>query len=135
MCRVDDSDPWKFFNAEIRHARRPYKCCECGRHIAIREAYRYAIGRMDDQVYTYRTCQHCEAAGHWLLIVCGGFLFEGLLEELVEHWEESPTLRSITLARLIAGMRHQWYDGRSPLPDRAAIAAAVPKGAHASLYA
>lgn len=131
MCRIEGCDPWNFFHDEIRKAAKPHRCCECGRTIAKGEQYTHSVGKMDDRMSTYRQCQHCVVAAHWLQVTCSGWLFEGILEELVEHWEEEPDLRSWTLGRLIVGMRRQWRDGAAPVPDKAVIEASIPALAHA----
>ena len=129
MCRVDDCDPWEFFHAEPRKAAKDHRCTECCRVVAKGETYDYAVGKIDSYFCTYRTCEHCAAAAQWLQTACGGWLYLGVLEELVEHWDEGPYLQSWQLGRLIVGMRRRWA-GMS-VPDRAAVRASVPEAARA----
>lgn len=130
MCRIDGADDWDFYAGEVkRKARKEHKCGECRRTIARGESYTYAYGVMDKRSQTYHTCAHCKAAAEWLQVACGGWLFEGILEELQEHWDEEYELRSWTLARLIVGMRRKWKDGAMPVPELEAVRASVPEQA------
>jgi hypothetical protein len=131
MCRVEDCDPWDFFHTESRKAGKPHVCCECGRSILRGEQHQYSVGKMDSRISNYRQCTHCLAAAHWLQITCGGWLFEGVLEELREHWDEEPELRSHVLMRLIRGMKRKWEQGTAPVPNKDEIAASIPAMAHA----
>jgi len=128
MCRVDpDGFYWAFTTSTMRRARKPYKCDECARVIPAGERYHYFSGKNGDSgdMETYRTCEHCCIAAAWLIAACEGYLFTQVLDELVEHWDESPTYQSDTLAGLIAGMRRQWSGGADPLPDEAAVVTSV----------
>ncbi len=130
MCRVDDAESWEFFSGDSsRRARKQWTCGECRRTIAVGETYHYAAGKYDGDFATYQTCQHCWAAALWLSVACGGWLYDAVYDELVEHWEGSPELRSWTLGRLIIGIRRKWRDGAMPIPDVNRVRASVPKAA------
>lgn len=129
MCRIEDAEPWDFFSRSSRRARKQWTCGECGRTIPVGETYDYAAGKYDGHFATCQTCQHCAAAQRWLSVACGGWVYGDVLEELVEHWEEEPGLRSWTLGRLIIGMRRKWRDGAVPVPDVTRIRASVPESA------
>jgi hypothetical protein len=129
MCMIDDESSWKIFRDATRRARKEHRCDECHRVIRVGEPYYWATGLSYeyDGWETYSTCQHCRAATEWLLTACHGYLFTMVLEDLLEHWHESPTYRSWTLGRLIVGMRRRWSDGDMPVPDIARVRAAVPR--------
>lgn len=116
MCRVEGCDPWEFFHERHHTARKDHTCCECRRRIRRGERYRCSVGKGDGQFDSFRTCAHCEAAARWLVQVCNGYLFCGVLEELEEHFfEEGAPIRSVKLGLLIAQMRRQWRSTRGRL--------------------
>lgn len=112
MCRVEDCDPWAVYRETTRTARKPHLCFECGRIIAKGERYRYATGKHPDNPRggwdEFKLCVHCNAAAQWLIVMCNGYLFGGIGEELREHWDEEWRLRSVGLARLIIGIDNRW---------------------------
>jgi hypothetical protein len=128
MCRIADAERSDFGTNRMVRAKKEHRCTECGRAIAAGEEYEYASGKIDGYFLVHKTCQHCTAARAWLLEACTGYVYTEVGEELIEHWWESETFRSVTLARLIAGMRHRWFDGRMPVPDVDAVRASVPDG-------
>lgn len=124
MCRVDEADPWKVFHSERRTARKEHVCDECRRTIAPGETYQYARGMLYDgwnRWDQYKMCAHCLWAAQWLTEQCGGYLFNGVQEELEEHWHEEPLLRSPSLGRRIIGMRRKWRNPKTgdlvPVPS------------------
>lgn len=129
MCRIEDCDPWEFFHNEVRKAAKEHACVECGRTISKGETYTYSVGKMDDRMSSYKQCEHCLAAAQWLQVACGGWLFEGVLEELREHWDEEPELRSPVLMNLIRGINRKWEGGSAPVPDVEKVKASVPVAA------
>jgi hypothetical protein len=108
MCRVQYCDPWEVYSSKIRKARKEHECYECSRTICPGETYRYAAGLTEGRWDVFKLCAHCEAAGQWLQVVCHGYLYGGIGEELREHWEEEPLFRSVGLARLIIGRERAW---------------------------
>lgn len=127
MCMigtVDSSNGWVRGGPVMRTARKTHRCDECSRDINPGERYECASGLMDTEgnVYSYtcKTCAHCLAARTWLYMVCRGALYEGVLEDLIEHWDEGPPYRTMTLGRLIVGMRRHWRTrcgNQMPVPD------------------
>lgn len=108
MCRIQDCDPWEFFFAGTRTARKAHQCYECSRTICPGERYHCARGKSDGTFDQFKLCAHCDAASGWLSVVCHGYLYGGIGEELREHWEENPDFRSIGLGRLIHGIERRW---------------------------
>jgi hypothetical protein len=94
--------------------------------IAKGETHTHIVGKWEGDFGTYRVCAHCRAAGEWLNVACGGWMFGGIGEELGDHWDEEIQLRSVMLARLILGHRRRWRDGLDPVPDREQVRASVP---------
>lgn len=117
---VDDADGWwDFFSSGERTARREHKCTECGRVILKSEVYEHARGRYDGNFSTYKTCRHCMRARSLLTKECGGYLFQGVYEDLHEHIHEILPW-SMKAARLCVGMNRKWRrfhgDALMPLP-------------------
>lgn len=114
MCAVDDAEPWTVSREETPRARKQWRCGECGRGILPGERYHLLVGLSGGIWHKHRWCAHCNAAGIWLAIACGGYPTGMLREELIEHWNEG--YRSLPFARLIAGQRRGWHEGRDPIP-------------------
>lgn len=112
MCRIEWSEPWTVYRERTRKARKPHICYECGRRIAPGESYHDAVGLSaeSDRWESYRLCEHCMAAGEWLRVMCGGWCYGGILEELQEHWDEEFCTRSVGLLVLIVRMGDKWRD-------------------------
>jgi hypothetical protein len=113
MCRFDDSEYVQQLGRSTPKARKEHRCAECWRTIGAGETYELFKGIWDGQFAVYKTCPHCQRAREWLYRECNGYVFTEVLDELEEHWDEEPLLRSWQLARFIAGMRRQWqHKGR-----------------------
>jgi hypothetical protein len=124
MCRSENADPATLCREVIRLAVKDHRCDECGRTISAGERYEFVHGLYDGHWDTYHTCQHCQAARAWLERECGGWVYTEVRDELIEHWEEDWIYRTIWLARVIAGMKHRWHDGRLPVPATPPVVAA-----------
>lgn len=114
----------------MRRARKPHECGECDRFIFVGEPYEYATGLSvdSDTWYTNHTCAHCIAARSFLIKECNGYLMQGVLEDLEEHWQEDTLYRSHWLGRAILGIRRKWRkrDGSLmpvPAPHESRVAA------------
>jgi hypothetical protein len=129
MCRIQDCDPWKVSREIKRTARKDHECYECGRTIVKGERYHYAtgLGPDSDRWDVFHVCEHCDTAAQWLVVVCGGYLYGGVREELEEHWDEDLTFRSNALHSAICGIGRAWKsrkgDGLMPVPRDAVLAA------------
>ena len=89
MCAVDSVDElpertmmW------VRVARKAHKCEDCSREIREGEPYHAALWEMSDGYVTAKQCLHCRMAAGWLDVVCGGWLWCGVLFDLEEHIDE-----------------------------------------------
>ena len=136
MCRIDDCDGWVSFGNFERRARKSHKCCDCGREIKTGETYNYGKGLMDGYYFMdAKTCAQCQAAAGWLTAVCNGYLYEGIGEELREHWDEEWQFRCLALGKLCIGHRRRWKDIPPLQVDawmREAVAHAKKQLAHVS---
>jgi hypothetical protein len=132
MCRIHDAEPCEYYRAKNVTARKNHQCMECDRTIARGETYHRATMLFDDRWDTCKLCAHCEAVAEWLSVVCGGYLYGGIGEELIEHWDEEPELRSMGLARAIYGRERGWRSkfgrGLLPIPYEAKLAAQLTMG-------
>lgn len=110
MCMIDSADgEWECIEQpRMVRARKSHRCGECGRTIDRAEEYERGTFAHEYGVTTVKTCEHCVAVRSWLDVQCNGFLFNGVLEDLEEHWDESWELRGRYLALAIAGMRKRW---------------------------
>jgi RNase P subunit RPR2 len=109
MCRVDYADEYcQELDTATPTARKEHRCDECRRTISPGETYERFTGIQEGELVTSKTCAHCLRARQWLFRQCSGWVFSEVLEELEEHWQEEPDLRSRELARFIVGMRRQW---------------------------
>lgn len=121
---IDDAEPCEFYQRRVITSRKAYKCCECGREISKGEKYQNASMKAEGRFYIYKTCIHCHTASLWLEEVCGGYLHEGLIEELEEHLSEynyeGEKMRMMFVARCLVGIKMDWKAfkkaGLLPLP-------------------
>lgn len=124
MCMVDGADGgFTKFDDKVRKARREHRCDECRRVIGVGEHYEYVSGIYDGGFVSNKTCRHCLDAREWLSLVCGGWLYCDVLEDLQEHTHESPELVGNWLMHTIASMRRGWtrngvLERRRPLPQK-----------------
>lgn len=110
MCMIDNADG-KWDALEPLHmvvARKAHRCGECQRVIQSGEQYERGAFADDYGISTVKTCAHCVAVRSWLDVQCDGFLFQGVLEDLEEHWQDDTLLHGRYLALAIAGMRKRW---------------------------
>lgn len=105
MCMIDDSERFEFGDEEIRTARKTHRCSECGRQILPKERYACFKGKFEDRFETYKTCSHCLVAKEWLSEECGGYIFQGVYEDMSEHFYEGCGLAT---GRIAVGMRRKW---------------------------
>jgi hypothetical protein len=132
MCRIQYCEPWDYFRAGRRVARKEHQCMDCLRKITSGERYHCATGLADGRWEVLKLCQHCEISAEWLIEVCNGFLYGAIGEELEEHWDEDLTFRSKALGLAVLGHRRQWQtfrrDGLMPVPHDVKLAAQLVMG-------
>lgn len=118
MCRIEDadSDGWWLIEPHDVKARKDHNCGDCGRTIAKGETYTYGSWADGGTVLAMKMCAQCVVAGHWLMHVCGGHFWPGVVEELREHWEEDTVYRSVGLGRLIIGAKRHWRRNGQLIP-------------------
>lgn len=117
MCAVEDAEPADFAAAQHFTARKEHSCSECKRTIRKGERYLRAVFFSSGvkRCYVSKQCKHCQAATNWLHIQCGGFVYDEVLEELVEHWGDGYS--SVWLGRVIVNMRRGWTRKDGSLVD------------------
>ena len=107
MCMIYGAEETpEFFVKQTPTARKAHRCGECGRTIRPGEIYERVRGKWNGDVGTEKTCAHCVAARAWLEKHCVGYLFQGVQEDLWEHWRSE--YRQDRLGRLVVGMRRKW---------------------------
>lgn len=60
-----DYDPPAFYKEEIRRARKPHKCDECGGTISVGEQYEHVWGKWEGYVAHIDTCERCRDIYQW----------------------------------------------------------------------
>lgn len=117
MCMIDDSEPWDFFHEAERDAGKAHRCGECRRTIERGEGHTIAKGAIEGRWYTFRTCAHCVQVERWLRVVCDGFAYEAVEEDLGHHvrGQDEGYVSSSHLVRLVRWMSADWRDRRGEL--------------------
>lgn len=105
MCSYDDDYP-DFWSDGVRRARKEHSCGGCLRKIEPGETYNYASCLMDGAFSTYKVCEHCFAAGQWIVKVCHYHPWTNLDVELEEHYREG--FNSLSMGRLIHLRTRKW---------------------------
>jgi hypothetical protein len=115
MCAIDYAEPFEEYEVADVAAAELQTCSECEREIKVGETYEHLRALDSGEWMDFRTCIHCDSAGKWLDIVCGGWPHCCLGSELEEHRDEYPT--SAVLEYLFASFQAKWHDGADPIPD------------------
>lgn len=119
MCAIDDCDERvEVLREKDQVARKEHRCSECRRPITPGEAYHYEFGKLEGEAVTYRTCAHCMVARQWLRANCGGWIYEGVIQEICDHAGEYPALAE-PLKLIVSGANARWQSiggGLMPLP-------------------
>lgn len=109
MCMIDLDDGYGV-NLEPTHprARKQHKCDECGRTIEPGETYRRAAGIYEGDFWDSKMCAHCEVLATWLGRQCRGFLYNAVVQDFVEHWDEYSDLHALDMGRCVVGAKQKW---------------------------
>lgn len=84
VCLSMDHDGNKFQSSQLRKARKPHKCCECGETIPAGATYEYySACSCDGDFFDAKTCVICLDIRNAL--VCGMWIFEMLWESIEEE--------------------------------------------------
>lgn len=114
---IDYSDGYSVVLDDRNHkARKPHKCSECYRIIQAGETYNVQRIVFDGDANSYKTCQHCQVVKSWLVKECGGYVYQGVYDDIAEHAGEGYGIR-VKMLRI--GMSRKWRrrDGRMwPIP-------------------
>lgn len=108
MCMADDSEGYEVYRDAHPVARKPHQCIDCFRTIEPGERYHYGCGLYEGDWDSNHQCLRCEAAALWLTMVCNGWLWGGVREDLAEHWEEDFLYRSHSFGRLVLAAKDKW---------------------------
>lgn len=84
-CLYDEADGDQpiFYTQRWVVARKPHRCVECRRTIAVGERYESFSGKWERGVQTYRTCAECQDIRESLY--CQGWSFGMLWEDVQEQ--------------------------------------------------
>lgn len=130
MCAIDDCDRCDVWDVTQHRAAKPHECTECRRTIAKGEHYRRIGWSFEGSWGTMRLCTHCQIGADWLLAECGGFMADGVLEEIREHAEE---YRRASLWKIVVGASKRWAkfggSGLMPVPAMPPLSEHAPRAA------
>jgi hypothetical protein len=107
----------EFIHIQDRKARKPHKCCECGKEIVKGEKYEHARGKCEGEMWSSETCLVCREIAE--AFYCDGRMFGGELWEEMEYAYEAMTTgcldRLTTVAAKTELMRrwNEWKFGRA----------------------
>lgn len=111
-----DYDMPRFFNREVRKARKAHRCCECGGRVQPGEAYEYVSGMWDDYLQSFKTCDRCVNFRKWMTnnLPCFCWAYEGLFETAAEavedaEWRAGAEVKGLRFAmnrRIVQIKRH-----------------------------
>jgi hypothetical protein len=90
---------------EKHKARKQHRCSECSRMIRVGEIYQAEATLFDGSFDHHKTCMHCQVARRWLSANCGGWVYGGVEEDIIEHVHD---YRRKDLIRLKYGMARLW---------------------------
>jgi len=99
----------EFFHVEVRKARKPHKCCECGKQILPGEKYEHVRGKHDGEMRTADTCLICREIAE--AFYCDGRMFGGELWDAMEYGFEAMTtgcFNRLTTAAAKAELQRRW---------------------------
>lgn len=87
---VCDYDPPSFYHQEIRKARKPHKCNECGTPILPGERYEHVRAKWD-YVDNLDTCERCLDIRQWVKnnVPCFCWAHGNMIEDAKEAVEEA----------------------------------------------
>jgi hypothetical protein len=145
MCMWEGVDyEWRSLGETQPVARKEHRCSDCGRTIQVGERYKRHVFISDEGLENCVQCDRCKAATNWLDLVCGGWLYNAVNEDIAEHWGEHPEFRSLALGHLVVAARRGWSrkDGTLYTPEAirrwaiegGALAMAAANRAEASVH-
>ena len=110
------------YHAEIRHARKPYYCCECRAAITAGDAYEHVSSFDEGMWIRYRTCIPCADLRESLSEVTCVYM-EGLGEAYTEYLTEAKeTVMSVKAGTHAARLVPNYFikeeeDAKEPITD------------------
>jgi hypothetical protein len=88
-CYCDYDAPTWITIRDVKRARKPHKCIECGGPIGVGEPYEYVSGLWDDHNY-FHTCKLCVELREWatISVPCFCWAYSELHEAVREMVQE-----------------------------------------------
>lgn len=78
----DSGSSTEFIHTQMRKARKPHHCSECGNAIAKGETYEWSSGKSDGDLWSFHTCAPCAEIAE--AFYCDGRWFGGMLWEQMD---------------------------------------------------
>jgi len=72
-CDLFDYETPSVYRDEIRRAKKPYRCCDCGTAIKPGELHQYIFGVWDGHASSHRMCSLCEDMRRQCEFACAPF--------------------------------------------------------------
>jgi hypothetical protein len=85
----DYDGAWDFCSVSVVKARKPHKCCECGRGISIGTQYEKIAGKFDGDFSEAKSCLDCMNICNGL--ACGSVGLGNLWDEIYQIFGEVTT--------------------------------------------
>lgn len=93
MCSCENGDAPDFSTSTVTRARKPHRCCECRRVIAVGHLYERRTYKWEGTIFTDKMCAACARLGRAFSSVdpeCGGWEVGSLLECVRELIRNEP---------------------------------------------
>lgn len=78
-----DNDPCSFFSSKEVKAKKEHACGECGAAIQSGDMYERVVGKWDDGLDCYKTCQDCLSVRAQFF--CKSWIYGEIWSDLQEH--------------------------------------------------
>lgn len=117
MCMVSGNGP-DYWRVDSLVARVEHRCGECCRVIAKGEPFERHFTVYEGSGHSLVVCSHCAVLCDWLAINCDGWVYEHVVEDILEHARD---YRRPDLARIAVMARNKWTwlrPGKHAFPGR-----------------
>lgn len=101
---------------------------DCGTSVAdVQSEFDIVPSGVTVKPHVHVTCAQCLEGRRWLMAVCNGWLYDGICEDIAEHWHESELMRTHALGRLTLAVRNHWHHRDGSLMTREHVAMLVDR--------
>jgi hypothetical protein len=98
MCLIENDDERSSFDREkLRKARKEHKCHECSKKIEKGQNYKEIVSCYEGSFYLRKHCTTCDMAADWLSKNCGGWVYDHIVDDVLDHVSEYPNDQTLKL--------------------------------------